>query len=207
MRILFAVVAFFLLSCGGSKVEYGSVEGNVYWKYNDFVGNRPDAGAEIRIINNRDSLKYYTTTADVRGDWSFDSIPAGYYVLVVKSESTKSSNLEFFRELSAGLHFMDTVYHFGDEFLDPIRDSIRFLQNSMDSLIINYNPETNEYSSISEVREQMEALAKRALSQIPLEWLMRFGIYSTGNKIDVHSIGVYKQTKKKIVTDFGISYY
>jgi hypothetical protein len=31
--------------------DYGTLTGNAYWKYNNYVGNKPDAGAEVTLYS------------------------------------------------------------------------------------------------------------------------------------------------------------
>lgn len=90
-KIIFLLLAITTLtSC--SKGE-GEIKGNVYWKYNDFVGNKPDAGSKIELWGiDTVSIKITNfkleTTADMNGNYAFENVPVGSYMLLVKSKNT-----------------------------------------------------------------------------------------------------------------------
>jgi hypothetical protein len=89
-KLILIATMFTLLSC--SK-EPGIISGNIFWKYNDYVGNKPDAGSIVSLYsleeNPKDSV--YTTTADINGNYKFENIIPGNYFLKVISKNTKSS--------------------------------------------------------------------------------------------------------------------
>ena len=86
--------------------EYGSVQGEITYKYNNYVGNRGDTGAiilliaqDVKSLPDRLGLgmmsenpdKVYNTTANGTGAYSFDHIPAGEYYIVVISKNTNEN--------------------------------------------------------------------------------------------------------------------
>jgi len=46
--------------------EMGSLKGNVFWKYNNYVGNKPDAGTSIKLYSLLDTSYLETATCDVQ---------------------------------------------------------------------------------------------------------------------------------------------
>jgi len=85
------------------KAKFGTVTGEVTYKYNDYVGNRGDAGATVLLISKNvkslpDNLAYgmtndlpdgcYATEASGSGTYTFNNIPVGEYVLIFISENT-----------------------------------------------------------------------------------------------------------------------
>lgn len=85
---------------------YGSLEGSITYKYNDFVGNRGDTGAKVILISkdveslpdrlglgmmseNPDGV--YNTEVDGTGSFRFDHIPAGEYYIVIISKNTNEN--------------------------------------------------------------------------------------------------------------------
>ncbi|MBE6746819.1 MAG: hypothetical protein E7558_05145 [Ruminococcaceae bacterium] len=97
------------------KVRYGSVEGNVTYKYNDYRGHVADVGAQVILIpmdGRAKSLELsvedeyikwllasssweeeygiYSTEVDGRGDFRFGMVPEGEYKIVIISRETTS---------------------------------------------------------------------------------------------------------------------
>jgi len=69
--------------------DYGSLTGNAYWKYNNYVGNKPDAGAEVTLYS-LDTIRgelQFSATADIQGNYKIDKIPPGNYFLIVRSKN------------------------------------------------------------------------------------------------------------------------
>ncbi|UPK69319.1 carboxypeptidase-like regulatory domain-containing protein [Chitinophaga filiformis] len=83
---LFVIVVLFF-AC---KPQTGNVRGNIFWKYNNYVGNKPDAGASVTLYSMSDSVKL-DAKCDVQGNFIFDKVPVGKYILVVRSQNTTGS--------------------------------------------------------------------------------------------------------------------
>lgn len=81
--------------------DYGSLTGNVYWKYNNFVGNKPDAGSNILLISTDTTMSEnkFETTCDVMGNFKIEKIPSGRYFIIVTSKNTKDSPIGHIRNL------------------------------------------------------------------------------------------------------------
>ena len=89
------------------KVKTGSISGNVTYKYNNYVGNKPDTGTVVFLISQKvtslpDSVAYgwtfglsnyegvYATEVDGNGKYILDDIPVGDYYIVLISDNTNS---------------------------------------------------------------------------------------------------------------------
>ena len=85
------------------KLKTGTVTGEVTYKYNDYVGSKPDTGADVLLISKKvtslpDDLAYgntrdlpdgcYATKVSGSGKYTFNNIPVGEYVLIFISENT-----------------------------------------------------------------------------------------------------------------------
>ena len=85
------------------KVKYGTVTGEVTYKYNDYVGNRGDTGSTVLLISKNvtslpDNLAYgmtsdlpegcYATQVSGSGQYTFNNVPTGEYVLIFISKNT-----------------------------------------------------------------------------------------------------------------------
>ena len=95
--VLIGGCAFYFLLCKGS------VQGTVSWKYNDFVGSRPDVGAKVYLFSknykenkgktylyssSRPDDGLYFQTVDKDGKYILNDIPTGSYYLLIVSENT-----------------------------------------------------------------------------------------------------------------------
>ena len=120
---LFCLLSFSLISC---KPNYGSLTGNAYWKYNNYVGDKPDAGSEVYLFSQDTSEVPLEATCDVQGNFKFDKVETGDYMLVIKSKNTTNSAADQLQEIFTA----STIKYFGF-YLGGI-DSTLF-KNAMDS--------------------------------------------------------------------------
>ncbi len=89
------------------KIKTGSVTGTVTYKYNNYVGNKPDTDAKVLLISKSvtslpDSVALglisslpdgcYGTKVDGLGKYQFDDIPVGDYYIVIISKNTNSGS-------------------------------------------------------------------------------------------------------------------
>lgn len=72
----------FLLSCKGK----GSVDGNIYWNYNKYVGDKPDAGADVYLFAEWNNEPALTAECNVRGDFKIANVPSKTKILLSISE-------------------------------------------------------------------------------------------------------------------------
>ena len=103
------------------KIKTGSISGNVTYKYNNYVGNKPDTGTVVFLISKKvtslpDSMGYgwtwdvddyegvYATKVDGSGNYILNDIPVGEYYIVLISENTNSG------KLNAGATYWGPVY-------------------------------------------------------------------------------------------------
>lgn len=91
----------------------GNIKGVITWQYNNFIGTKPDTGANIVLISkninknvnkNSDNRIFdltleqapngkngiYTGKADGYGNYEIDDVPAGAYYILIKSNNTNS---------------------------------------------------------------------------------------------------------------------
>ena len=113
-------------------VEYGTVQGTVTYKYNNYVGNRGDSGSLVYLFPNMsgyDTSKYdnsracrgftgeydsgiMVTKCDGNGNYVFDNVPVGrYYLLIISAETTDGGAFDnkASRESWIKANFMDLL--------------------------------------------------------------------------------------------------
>jgi len=127
---LLLVISITFLSCSKKP---GSLTGNVYWKYNNYVGNKPDAGSKINLYLLEEDEKEiaYKTSADVQGNFHIEKIKPGRYLLVVRSNNTTDCPMDHLRNLE--IHKEDIKQVFGLD-LDNYKEQMQKI-SSLDSLI------------------------------------------------------------------------
>gem|GEM_PF-2571812 len=124
--------------CNVEVVEkVGSVTGTVTYKYNNYVGNKPDTDATVILISKKvealdDSLALgstydlpegcFSTKVDGTGKYLIDNVPVGDYVLLLISKNTNSGISN-----NGWLSFGGFVYYKFTEEGQKTADSFAFL--------------------------------------------------------------------------------
>lgn len=91
------------------SIKLGNIKGNITWQYNNYVGTRPDTGANIALIptnlskdvdnsffvlvlqqtsQGKDGI--YTAKSDGYGAYEIQDVPVGEYYLLIFSNNTNS---------------------------------------------------------------------------------------------------------------------
>ena len=92
---------------------YGTLKGNITWQYNQYIGTKPDVGANVivfpknfkplpskKIINVQDgkvdasSIGIYYGEVDGYGSYEINRIPAGEYLVLIVSLKTFTNYME-----------------------------------------------------------------------------------------------------------------
>jgi|GEM_PF-3370872 len=195
-----------------------TIKGNAFYKYNDFVGTRPDAGSTAYLFYKPSSI-VKQAKCDVIGNFSFDNLQPGNYLLLVESKNTTSSPEEMF----AILKYTPTSTFFNADVKDiynTYADSIIFYQKKIDSLstapYLTNNKKKLERDNLIKkyndayiqlCKKPLQALSERGkdvflLSDIITSILISFP------KIEFKEITVTDKTPSSTsnVFDFGITY-
>jgi hypothetical protein len=206
------LLIFAFSSC---KPNYGSLTGNVYWKYNNYVGDKPDAGSDVYLFSQDTSKAPLETTCDVQGNFRFDKIPTGNYMLVVRSKNTTNSASNELEELFT----KDTYSYFGFVLRDL--DSA-LLKNAINSYFdfqkrdlspppsYTYKQKMAYYDSAQISQSMANRLADSLLNKIPKDNRLMKEIYFLGSffpKVKFKEITIKKNDMSNEVFDFGITYY
>lgn len=210
--ILFCLLALSLASC---QPNYGSLTGNVYWKYNNYVGDKPDAGSDVYLFSKDTSKAPLETTCDVQGNFRFDKIQTGDYMIVAKSKNTTNSAANELQEL-----FTTNTYSYFGFLLNNI-DSALF-QSATDSYFdsqkkdlpappsYTYKQKMAYYDSAQISQRQANTLADSLLNKIPKDNRLMKEVYSLGSfskKVKFKEITIKKDETSNEVYDFGNTYY
>jgi len=180
-----------------------SISGNVFYKYNEFVGSRPDAGASIILLKQDDVRFSEETIADVDGNYKFDGLLEGRYLAIVKSKNTNVSEQMGFTRLDI---YKDIIAYYIPEFPSlfsgPLYDSVMIAKNELKEYVSSKKYKTKKYY---EMDLTLTKTIYRFFSKIPIAIHNRLGLIMPTHKL-VFEVVTLNESDKKIVTDFGITY-
>jgi len=205
------LISFTILSC---TKKPGTLTGNVYWKYNNYVGNKPDSGAKIKLITydktQKDSI--FETTADLSGNYSINEIPPGKYFLIIESENTTDNpkdhldNLQVWSKNLKELFGLD-LQKYSKEITEIDNDYKKYMDVLSDS-------DYDKYGGVSKKIELYQSLEKSAfeksenlIAKIPSKIRFNIGILTGYSKsLDFQSVEIKEAKTMNIITDFGTTY-
>jgi len=198
------LLTFFLSTLLITSCDYfkGSISGNVFYKYNDYVGNKPDAGSTILLYPVKKGAEPIRTTADVQGNFSFEKIPTGEYLLIAKSANINQSKRDYFDEVYYKLYALDKIFSFN--FSEDERKQFELVEQYKDysySILTNHDLEV-----YYKVEDTLEMKARNALD-VFLNKGSFYQWYSIGKKSKIEKITVQRNKTTNVVIDFGITYY
>ncbi len=194
--------------------DYGTLTGNAYWKYNNFVGNKADAGAEITLYSIdtiRGNLKF-EATADVQGNYKIEKILPGTYLLVVRSKNATDCPDRHLSNFKIYGDKMKQLFGFDIEKYKTQLDEI----NVLDSLC---QKSSNDFPSNGSLSQMTASIAKTdAISQqrtdkieklfeaFPEDFKSELKLYTGySNAYDFSTIQIEEDKTENIITDFGIT--
>lgn len=188
--------------------DFGILTGNIFWKYNDYIGNKPDAGAEI-ILYSLDSLETdflkFKTFADLNGNYKLEKIPSGVYFLIIKSENTRdcpSIHLLNFKLYNSELNKL-FGFNINDYRLEL--EQINTLDSLASSSLYLKNPSKALYD-YERYKKQSENKADEFFSKIPYKFKKDINFSGKYSKSYYFSHIIIEEGKVEyIVTDFGIT--
>ncbi|TWW02101.1 carboxypeptidase-like regulatory domain-containing protein [Chitinophaga pinensis] len=182
--------------------------GNVFWKYNDYVGNKPDAGATVALYSTKDTIKH-KATCDVNGNFKFDKINVGNYILVVTSKSTNASPKDHLQNIID--HFAEVNYVTKHD-LSKLNFTAHFntLRDSIRALLVKDVSATHDYVNLINQRKEMEdslsSFSSRILFDIYQQSPAATVPRSLSNKFYYSTITVEPEKTNNVAIDFGITY-
>jgi hypothetical protein len=208
--ILF-LISFTILSC---TKKPGVITGNVYWKYNNYVGNKPDSGARIKLISfdktQKDSI--FETKADVSGNYSISEIPPGKYFLIIESENTTDSPTEHLENIKFWSKDLKELFGLDLQLYSKEIAEIKKVNQQYDDVLMDSN--LDKYGGISKKIELYQTLEKSAIDKseilidkIPNKIRYKIGLLSGYSKsLDFQIVQINEGKSKNIITDFGTTY-
>lgn len=194
--------------------DYGTLTGNAYWKYNNYFGNKADAGAEINLYSLdtiRRNLKF-EATADVQGNYKIEKILSGSYLLIVRSKnatdcpSNHFSNISIYRDQIKQLFGFDIEKYKKQLNEINILDSLYF--KSSDNFPINgsLSQMTASIAKTDAILKQRTEKIEKLFETFPNDFKIKIKLYTGySNANDFSIIQIEENKTENIVTDFGIT--
>ena len=206
---LLLVISITFLSCSKKP---GSLTGNVYWKYNNYVGNKPDAGSKINLYLLEEDEKEiaYKTSADVQGNFHIEKIKPGRYLLVVRSNNTTDCPMDHLRNLE--IHKEDIKQVFGLD-LDNYKEQMQKI-SSLDSLIHktyveadNTSGEVTEHIKTREsLNNQINEIVNKVFESFTDDFKIKTGLLTSySNSCSFSVITIKEDETTTEVIDFGLT--
>lgn len=206
---IFIVLVILSVSITGSscRPKLGSVAGNVFWEYNKYVGNKPDAGAHIALYSLKDTSVIYGQ-CDILGNFRIDGVPVGQYVVIVRSKNTNASASDHLRNVLGHLPEIKAIARWTNEGLS-FQGEYDNLRAKLDSSYMR-DAVNGDYMQIIKERRRLEdtleAFSRRALNEIATK--VPFGVIPSPllDKYYYTIIDVQSEKTQTVVVDFGITY-
>lgn len=194
--------------------DYGTLTGNAYWEYNNYVGNKADAGAEITLYSLdtiRGNLKF-EASADVQGNYKIEKILPGSYLLIVRSKNATDCPGSHLSNLKIYDDKIKQLFGFDIEKYKTQLDEIDVL-DSIYSKSINDFPSNGSLSQMTASLAKTEAISKQRTEKIeklfelfPDDFKRKIKLYTGySNAYDFSTIRIEEGKTENIITDFGIT--
>lgn len=211
-KILITIIVLIVTLTSCTK-KPGVLTGNVYWKYNNYVGNKPDAGSEVKLYSKTNKETKYETTTDVSGNFKIEDIPPGKYFLIIQSQNTTDSPKDHLDNL---LIYSDDIKNLLGLDLKKYKkeiDEITKLQDEYQKLL----SDTSDRNDYEEVSRQMDAYQKvenkikensiNLISKFPEEIKTKLRLYTGYDKsLSFNNIEIKEAKTANQNVDFGITY-
>jgi hypothetical protein len=196
-----------IISC--HKVEYGEAHGNVYYKYNDFVGHKPDVGSSVEYWakDSTSEVPVYRTTTDVNGDFKLPKIITGEYFVVIKSAKQRScpkdalNNMVYYKKQLKNIFKVDLDKQKNiDDFLSLKKEIDLLWKKELDKGVDKFS---TKLSNLEQKQDSVATLILKNLSSVDKMSLNMGGPYS--NKIEYKNVTIKITENTKLNVDFDIT--
>lgn len=192
--------------------DYGSLTGNSYWKYNNYVGNKPDAGAEATLYSLdtiRGDLKF-DATADVQGNYKMDRIPPGKYFLIVRSNNATDCPDSHLSNLRIYSSYLKQLFGFDlDKYSEQMKEISTLDSLASSALTTNdkgYGSASRALDGYYKYKEQSSDKANEMFKSFPVDFTRKIKLYTGySNAYDFETIYIEEGKSTNQITDFGIT--
>lgn len=206
------LITFLLFSIVSCTKKPGSFTGNIYWKYNDYVGNKPDSGSKIKLYSETDKEIKYETTTDVLGNFKIEDVQPGRYFIVIQSNNTTDSPHEHLKNLLIYSEFLKDIFGFDSTKYDKEISEINKLEDKYLDVIGESNQ--NKYGGLSKqieiydkIDSEIKDKSQNLISKFPEQFKRKLGLYTSYDKsFRFLSIEITEGKTINENIDFGTTY-
>jgi hypothetical protein len=192
--------------------DYGTITGNEYWKYNNYVGNKPDAGAEITLYSLdtiRKGLKF-EANSDVQGNYNIEKIPPGEYFLIVRSKNATDCPESHLSNLRINAFYINQLFSFNINKYKEQMTEINVLDSLASAALLSdekgYGTASKKLDNYYKYQEQSRNKANELIKSLPEEFTRKIKLYTGySNAFDFEVIQIDENKSYNIITDFGIT--
>jgi hypothetical protein len=192
--------------------NYGSLTGNAYWKYNNYIGNKPDAGTEVILYSLdtiRGDLKFETTT-DVQGNYKIDRIPPGEYFLIVRSKNATDCPESHLSNLRIYSSYLNQLFGFDlDKYSNQMNEIFALDSLASEALTASdkgYGSAARALDGYYKYKEQSRDKASELFKSFPNDFKRKIKLYTGySNAYDFETIYIEEDKSANQISDFGIT--
>ncbi|MDN3673631.1 hypothetical protein QWY99_11250 [Flavobacterium branchiarum] len=210
VKLLFIIVLITILS--SCKKPSGHLTGNIYWKHNDNIDNKPDASSKVKLYSTLNKDCEFETTADIAGKFTIKDIPTGNYFLIVQSENTTTHPIDHLNNLLKNANEINIALGFDiNKFKKEIQE-INKLQKIYEAILMEVN--SNDYKSLSnqvyrsrKIQNEIESKSINLIKGFPKEFKSNLAFYTGYDKsLNFSSVEIKEGKTANKNIDFGTTY-
>ena len=193
--------------------DYGTMTGNVFWKYNNYIGNKADAGATIELYSldtSRSDLKY-GASADVQGNYRIEKVLPGSYFFVVRSKNTTDCPEQHVLKIKIYEDYLKQIFGFDINEYKTQMDEITSLYNAFAEIIADsdekkYGGLSKKIDKYTAIEKEMRDKAEKLLGVFPDDFKKKIHLYTGySNAYDFKVIEIEEGKIENKNTNFGIT--
>lgn len=197
---------FLLLLPAFSFAQTGSISGNAFYHYNDYVGDKPEAGATVYLF--ADSVHPGSSTqCDVQGNYRFDKVKPGQYLLMVVSYNTYDDGYFILSELKSqqGRYRRFLGFDIGD--LGQCYDSIAILDTALTRAMEKKLSAKKSMQAMDAGLKAIHDQTRRAVDEAyhRTSFYPKLAMGGLLHKIYFSIVSVDVDENKTVISNFGIS--
>lgn len=208
------LLLLFIIIVESAIAQPGSVSGNVYWKYNDYVGNKADAGSDIKLISLINPTTSYKSKCDLQGNYKIEDVTPGRYLLIIKSFNTKQNPARYMRLFSIYKQQLDTAFGTNvSNFRIDIQSEIDSIYKRQMDLVQDYAKKMSVWNSSkylkqnAKIEKALHGKIKSWFEVMPDNLKEKLNTYYYIHESFYYQIIEIQPNKNEtVVTDFGITY-
>ena len=212
MKKRLLIIVMLIITLTSCSKKPGVLTGNVFWKYNDYVGNKPDAGSEVKLYSMTNKENKYETSTDVSGNFKIEGIIPGEYFLIIQSSNTTDSPKDHLDNLLIYSEDLKSIFGFDKSKFKREIDEINQLQTKYQDVLTEND--ATKYGGLSKQIERYEKIERdvtekslNLISKFPTEFKEKINLYSGYDKsFKFIPIEIKEGKTSHENVDFGITY-